>query len=94
MMILTSCIYTFLSYLIYLVFKNETYYNANVSGLSAILLGFQFVYHYLTTRNYYQSISRILIYMIYIYFIVDSNKLIYHLSGLLSGISTVYLIDF
>ena len=47
MMILTSCIYTFLSYLIYLVFKNETYYNANVSGLSAILLGSQFVYHYL-----------------------------------------------
>ncbi len=94
MMLLTSIIYTFLSYFIYLIFSNETYYNLNVSGLSAILLGFQFIYHYLTTRNYYRSISRILFYMIYIYFLVDSNKLVYHLSGLLSGISIVYLIDF
>tara|TARA_B100001093_G_C26855055_1_gene1027001 strand:+ start:3464 stop:4033 length:570 start_codon:yes stop_codon:yes gene_type:complete len=94
MMILTSFIFTFLSFFMFKLFEFENYYIVSVCGLSSILLGLQYIYYYLTTRNFYSSFLRVFIYIMYFYFIIDSSKLLYHISGIMSGMSIVYLIDF
>lgn len=85
MMFMSSALHVLISTLLLLIFQYERVYVTSVCGLSAVLFGMQFIYNYLTNKDFMRSFAQVLIYITYMHFFVPGTSTVGHLSGLFSG---------
>lgn len=94
LMYFSSLIYLILSYFICLIYKESNIYHISICGLSSVLFGLQFIQQYLTTKEFYNSVIRILFYILYIHLVFPGSSTLGHFSGLLSAMFLTKYLDF
>ena len=92
-MFFSSVISTIINYLIFTIFQNQSFYICHYCGLSSVLFGLQFIYLYITTRKFYTSLFRVLIFIIYANLFASDGSFLNNYSGLVSGIVVTKLLD-
>ena len=93
LMFFSSVISTLINYLIFTIFENQSFYISHYSGLSSVLFGLQFIYFYITSRKFYTSLFRVLIYIIYANLFVRDGSFLTNYSGLISGVVVTKVLD-